>query len=164
VGERTARVILVTDSNSRLPVTIQPSGQKALLSGDNSPLPPLEFIEDTDEVRPGDRVVTSGDGEVFPAGLLVGQVVLGTDKRLRVVLAADYQRLEFLRVLRSHDLQPITDPGSLIAPPATMPLPDTSTEAAEAAAGAQPAPTEGGDVEAAGSGAAEGAEPEAGDG
>ena len=117
VGERTSRVILVTDSNSRIPVTIQPSGQKALLSGDNSPLPPLEFIEDSDEGRPGDRVVTSGDGEVFPAGLLVGQVALGTDKRLRVVLAADYQRLEFLRVLRSHDLEPITDPGGLVSPP-----------------------------------------------
>jgi rod shape-determining protein MreC len=164
VGERTARVILITDSNSRIPVTIQPSGQKAMLSGDNSPLPPLEFVEDTDEVRPGDRVVTSGDGGVFPAGLLVGQVVLSTDKRLRVDLAADYQRLEFLRVLRSHELEPITDPGSLLAPVAGLPRPDTSTEAAEAAAGAPPAPTEGGNVEEAGSGAAEGAEPEAGDG
>jgi rod shape-determining protein MreC len=157
VGERTARVILVTDSNSRIPVTVQPSGQKALLSGDNSPLPPLEFIEDTDEVRPGDRVVTSGDGGVFPAGLLVGQVALGTDKRLRVVLAADYQRLEFLRVLRSHELEPITDPGNLVAPPVLPPLPDTSAAALESAAGAPPAATEGGDVEAAGSGLAEGA-------
>ena len=159
VGERTARVILVTDSNSRIPVTIQPSGQKALLSGDNSPLPPLEFIEDTDEVRPGDRVVTSGDGGVFPAGLLVGQVALGTDKRLRVVLAADYQRLEFLRVLRSHELAPITDPGSLVAPPVVQPLPDASAATAESAAGAPPSATDGGDVEAAGSGAAEGADP-----
>lgn len=164
VGERTARVILVTDSNSRIPVTIQPSGQKALLSGDNSPLPPLEFIEDTDEVRPGDRVVTSGDGGVFPAGLLVGQVALGTDKRLRVVLAADYQRLEFLRVLRSHELEPITDPGNLVAPPVLIPLPDTSAAALESAAGAQPAETEGGDVEAAGSGTAEGSDAGAVDG
>ena len=52
VGERTARVILLTDSNSRIPVTIQPSGQKALLSGDNCRLPPLEFIEDTDRGAP----------------------------------------------------------------------------------------------------------------
>jgi rod shape-determining protein MreC len=59
VGERTSRVILLTDSNSRLPVTVQPSGQKALLSGDNSALPPLEFLENADLVRPGDRVVTS---------------------------------------------------------------------------------------------------------
>jgi rod shape-determining protein MreC len=155
VGERTARVILVTDTNSRIPVTIQPSGQRAILSGDNGPLPPLEFVEDTDAIRPGDRVVTSGDGGVFPAGLLVGQVVLGSDKRLRVALAADYQRLEFLRVLRSHELEPITDPGALIAPP--LPRVDASAATAEAAAGEQPTETEGGDVEAAGSGVAEGA-------
>ena len=107
-------------------MTVQPSGQRALLSGDNSALPPLEFLEKSDEVRPGDRVVSSGDGGMFPAGLLVGQVVMGTDRRLRVALAADYQRLEFLRVLRSHQLVPITDAGALVAPPLLPEGPDTS--------------------------------------
>jgi len=116
VGQNTARVILLTDSNSRIPVTIQPSGQKAILSGDNSAAPPLDFLETPESIRPGDRVVSSGDGGVFPAELLVGQVTLGTDKRLRVRLAADYGRLEFLRVLRSHVSDKITDPGGLLAP------------------------------------------------
>ena len=133
VGPRTARVILLTDSNSRIPVTVQPSGQKALLSGDNSTLPPLDFLEDQDQVRPGDRVVTSGDGGVFPADLLVGQVALGSDKRLRVLLSADYRRLEFLRVLRSHDLEPITDPGGVVAPalPPALPEPMADTRGGE---------------------------------
>ncbi len=96
-------MILLTDTNSRIPVTIQPSGQHAILAGDNIGLPLLEFLETPELVRPGDRVVSSGDGGVFPAGLLVGQVVAGADRRLRVRLAADYERLEFLRVLRSHD-------------------------------------------------------------
>lgn len=126
VGPRTSRVILLTDTNSRIPVTVQPSGQKAILSGDNSALPPLDFLEDADEVRPGDRVVSSGNGGMFPANLLVGQVVMGTDRRLRVSLSADYQRLEFLRVLRSHELAPITDAGALIAPPVLLAGPDTS--------------------------------------
>jgi rod shape-determining protein MreC len=128
VGERTARVILLTDSNSRIPVTVQPSGQKGLLSGDNSPAPPIDFLEDPDAVRPGDQVVTSGDGGVFPADLLVGQVAMGTDGRLRVLLAADYGRLEFLRVLRSHALEPITDPGGLIAEPVAPPVPQPAAE------------------------------------
>ncbi len=123
VGDRTSRVILLTDSSSRIPVVVQPSGQKAVLSGDNSMLPPLDFLEHPDQVQPGDRVVTTGDGEVFPAGLLVGQVALGADKRLRVILAADYQRLEFLRVLRSYESQPITDPGALLVPEPPKPLP-----------------------------------------
>ncbi len=116
VGQRSARVVLLTDTNSRVPVVIQPSGQRAILAGDNSALPVLDFIETPDEVRPGDRVVSSDDGGVFPAGLLVGEVVLGADRRLRLRLAADYGRLDFLRVLRSRPTERITDPGSLIAP------------------------------------------------
>ncbi len=121
VGRASARVILLTDANSRLPVTIQPSGQKAILAGDNSAAPPLDFLEKPDLVRPGDRVVTSGDGGVFPAGVLVGQVAQGPDRRLRVRLAADYERLDFLRVLRSHPAERIADPGGLIPPAAGPP-------------------------------------------
>lgn len=117
VGQTTSRVILLTDASSRIPVTIQPSGQKAMLVGDNSPSPPVEFVESPEQVRPGDRVISSGDGGVFPAGLLVGQVELGRDRRLRVRLAADYERLSFLRVLRSHPAEQITEAGGLIPPP-----------------------------------------------
>ncbi len=118
VGQETSRVMLLTDTSSRIPVTIQPSGQRAILAGDNSLNPPLDFLEDDALVRPGDRVVSSGDGGVFPADLLVGQVALGTDGRLRVRLSADYQRLEFLRVLRAQPHEQIPDPDNLLTPEA----------------------------------------------
>ncbi len=128
VGRTTSRVVLLTDSNSRVPVTIQPSGQRAILSGDNGPRPLLDFLERPEDVRPGDRVVSSGDGGLFPAGVLVGQVAQGADRRPRVALTADYARLDYLRVLRSHRAEPIRDPGALIAPAAGLigpePLPD----------------------------------------
>tara|TARA_R110002124_G_scaffold85382_6_gene221645 strand:+ start:13069 stop:14052 length:984 start_codon:yes stop_codon:yes gene_type:complete len=116
VGARSARVILLTDSNSRVPVMVQPSGQRALLSGDNSPAPAMQFIESPDGLRPGDRVVSASDGGVFPTGLLVGEVVQGSDGRLRVRLAADYERLDFLRVLRSRPAERIEDSGRLLRP------------------------------------------------
>ncbi len=56
---------------------------------------------------------------MFPPGLPVGQVALASDGRLRVRLAADYGRLEFLRVLRSHPAEQLADTGLLIPPPAT---------------------------------------------
>ncbi|MBU2994437.1 rod shape-determining protein MreC [Octadecabacter sp. 1_MG-2023] len=116
VGEQTSRVILVTDTSSQIPVTIQPSGQRAILSGDNTINPLLQFIEDSDLVKPGDRVVTSGDGGVFPADLPVGQLARGTDGRMRTRLSADLERLEFLRVLRSQPAARIEEAGSLLAP------------------------------------------------
>ncbi|AEM40174.1 rod shape-determining protein MreC [Ketogulonicigenium vulgare] len=117
VGSHTSRVLLLTDSSSKVPVLIQPSGQRAILSGDNTIYPVIEFLENADQVRPGDRVVSSGDGGIFPADMLVGQVALGTDRRLRVRLSADYERLEFLRVLRAPRIEAITDPGGLLVTP-----------------------------------------------
>ena len=127
-GANTSRVILLTDSSSRIPVIVQPSGQRGLVIGDNSPAPHIDFLENREQVRPGDRVVSSGDGGVFPPGLLVGQVATDPGGRLRVRLAADYERLEYLRVLRHHGRERIKSPGALIGPekPPVPTNPDTS--------------------------------------
>ncbi|MFY0617548.1 rod shape-determining protein MreC [Shimia sp.] len=116
VGKSSSRVMLLTDSSSRIPARIQGSGQTALIVGDNTVAPHVDFVETPDLVRPGDRVVTSGDGGVFPGGLLIGQVATDPAGRLRVRLAADYERLEFLRVLRHHGQESLESPGSLVAP------------------------------------------------
>ncbi len=140
VGQTTARVVLLTDTSSRIPVRIQPSGQAALVTGDNTAAPPIGFLENPDRVRAGDRVITAGDGGVFPAGLLVGELAEDPNGRLRVRLAADYERLEFLRVLRNPGTEVIRDPGALILPadrgavvlpeaPAFAPLPEAETGA-----------------------------------
>ncbi|WP_347822014.1 rod shape-determining protein MreC [uncultured Planktomarina sp.] len=114
VGERTSRVILLTDTASRIAVSIESNGQRAMIVGDNTSRPPLEFLEAPETVRPGDRVVTSGDGGVFPSGLLVGQVTQNLSGRLRVRLAADMQRLEFLRVVRHQPRELISTAGDLV--------------------------------------------------
>ncbi|MCZ7677091.1 MAG: rod shape-determining protein MreC [Roseovarius sp.] len=140
VGERTSRVILLTDTSSRIPVTIEPSGQQALLSGDNSPAPVISFLEAPDQVRPGDRVTASGDGGVFPAGLHVGRVARDPSGRLRVRLSADYQRLEFLRVLRNWREERIIGPGGLVLPPGPTPGSSDTPAAEPDSAGDAPAP------------------------
>ena len=75
-GNRAARVLLLTDPASRIPVVVQRTGQAALVVGRNSP-----SLELSDRVgaevplRSGDRLVTSGDGGVFPPGIPVGSVI-----------------------------------------------------------------------------------------
>ncbi len=124
-GKNSARVVLLTDAASAVPAVIQPSRRSALIKGDNTNAPLIDFLENPDVVRPGDRVLTSGDGEVFPAGLLIGQVAEDPNGRLRVNLSADYERLEFLRILRHHGSEAVRDPGALVvpAPGATLPRP-----------------------------------------
>ena len=115
VGETTSRTIFLTDLNSRVPVIVQPSGLRGIVSGDNSAAPRLDFLSDPEQVRPGDRIITSGDGLVLPPDVLVGQVIVAANGQLRVRPAADYQRLRFVRVLNFRPPEAIDQPGGLIA-------------------------------------------------
>jgi rod shape-determining protein MreC len=74
VGRRAARVLLITDLNSRIPVIVERSHVKAVLAGDNSERPRLLYANEQDGIKIGDRVVTSGEGGVFPPDLPVGVV------------------------------------------------------------------------------------------
>ena len=76
---------------------------------------------------------------VFPAGLHVGQLAKDPGGRLRVRLSADYERLEFLRVLRNWRDERITDPGGLVTPFGPIPNPVTPEAAATGAIAAEPA-------------------------
>lgn len=115
VGDSVSRVILLTDPNSRVSVTIEPSGNRALVIGDNSSAPLIQMVQDGESIGLGDRVVTSGAGGVFPSGLLVGYVAQGgTDRRLRVNLAANYRKLQFVTVLQVESPETITESDGLI--------------------------------------------------
>jgi rod shape-determining protein MreC len=99
LGDRSARVLLLTDLNSRIPVMIESTRERAMLAGDNSPLPRLLHLPSTAHPHPGDRIVTSGDGGSFPAGLSVGIVADNGDGPFRVQPFVDFNRLEFVRVI-----------------------------------------------------------------
>lgn len=118
VDKRTSRVILLTDASSRIPVELPASRQRAVVVGDNSAFPPLEFLENPGLLQPGDRVLTSGDGDVFPPAIPVGEVVRDVGGRLRVRLTADLENLEFLRILRDHGIRRVSSPSAVVRPDA----------------------------------------------
>ena len=118
VGKRASRLMLLTDFSSRVPVVIQPGARRAMLTGDGTPAPKLEFIDGGDRMRPGDLVETSGDGGVFPPDLPVGHVVATPGGTWRAALLADYARLEFVRLLRYRPDTEVDRPGDLVRPDA----------------------------------------------
>src|SRR3546814_13615807 len=69
---RSARILLINDLNSRIPVLVEPSRERAVLAGDNSSRPRLVYLDVSAEIGTGDRVVTSGQGGVVPPGIPVG--------------------------------------------------------------------------------------------
>lgn len=99
VGERAARVLLLVDLNSSVPVLVESSRERAIAVGDNTDLLRLQFLGTHAAPRIGDRIITSGHGGVFPAGLPVGVVVDATDGQVRVKPFASPNRLEALRLI-----------------------------------------------------------------
>jgi rod shape-determining protein MreC len=98
VGSRAARVLLITDLNSRIPVVIESSHANAVLAGDNSARPRLVYAGRPDTIRIGDRILTSGEGGVFPPGLPVG-VVAALDQGPRVEPYVELSQLGYVLVV-----------------------------------------------------------------
>lgn len=99
VGENSARVLFVTDVNSRLPVLIERTRERAILAGDNSSQLRLTLLQSLAGVQRGDRIITSGHGGSFPVGIPIGEVVATGEGGVRVRPFADFARLEFVRVV-----------------------------------------------------------------
>jgi rod shape-determining protein MreC len=99
VGERAARVLLLTDLNSRIPVALDGTRERAVLAGDNSDQPRLLYLPPGTTVNIGDRIVTSGNGGIFPPGLPVGVVADIEGGIVRVDPYAELSRLDYLRVV-----------------------------------------------------------------
>ncbi|MCF8479363.1 MAG: rod shape-determining protein MreC [Rhodospirillum sp.] len=98
-GMRASRVLLLSDINSRIPVLLEESRVRAIMTGDNQDRPQLRFLKQRTTVSPGDRVVTSGDARVFPPGIPIGVVASVDDKSgIRVDLFVEQERLEVVRV------------------------------------------------------------------
>lgn len=96
IGHRAARVLLITDLNSRIPVVIPASRISAVLAGDNSDRPLLIFASEPKAIKIGDRVATSGDGGVFPPGLPVGVVASVGPGGARIEPYAELSQLDYV--------------------------------------------------------------------
>ena len=98
IGARSARVLLVTDMNSRIPVILESSRARAILVGTNGPRPRLMHWPEGVMPVEGERVVTSAEANAFPAGLPVGTVHYSAANIPEVDPAARLDRLDVVRV------------------------------------------------------------------
>ena len=146
-GDHTSWVILLTDLNSRIPVTIasangKPTSLQAIMTGDNSGEPALDTLSQSVTLTQGDQVVSSGDGGLLPPGLPIGTVV-GKAGAWRVALLADASSSDDVEVLafrQAAESPPAATTSQLPAVAAGLPPAAGMTSAAPAlAAGLAPA-------------------------
>ena len=132
VGSRSARVMLIDDMTSRVPVMLESSHASAIVAGTNSASPRLTDYPEDVHPEEGERVVTSSVADAFPAGLPVGTVhYLGPN----LPVVEPYADLDHVSMVRLFDygLAGITAPE---APGHVAPTPDTGN-------GGRPGPASG---------------------
>ncbi len=124
VSSNASRILLLKDVSSRTPVMIARSNARAILTGDGGDNPRLDNLRGPDPVKQGDRVLTSGDGGIYPRGLPVGRAVKGLDGRWRVALDSDTTALDWVRIIQFKDFSQLTDDKALNSGV----MPDVKTE------------------------------------
>ncbi len=129
-GEWSSRVLLYNDLNFRLPVMLEGTQLRAILSGEGTGLPKLLFLPTELEVKSGTRVVTSGHGGLFPPHLPVGVV---QDRKGQDVWLNPYAKLDRLQVVRlvqynlaGGDKNPINQELKQAAPESAAPSTNTT--------------------------------------
>ncbi len=115
IGSRSARVLLLTDINSRIPVTLETSRARAILVGTNGARPRLLHWPEGVLPVEGERVVTSAEANAFPAGLPVGVVHYSASNAPEVDTAARLEQLDVVRIF-DYGLRGVTPPEATNRP------------------------------------------------
>jgi rod shape-determining protein MreC len=109
-GSRSARVLLITDLNSRIPVALGAKGAPALMTGTNGPDPALLYWAPGQPPAEGAMVLTSSEGGAFPPGLPVGVVHYDAQNNPVVLPLADLDALRLLRLFSYPENLPVLTP------------------------------------------------------
>ena len=105
VSPSTAKVLLITDPNSALDVIVQRSRSQGIMEGKVGEICLLKYVQKSEDVQIGDKVITSSLGGIFPKGLMAGTITQVERKRpgifqyIEVTPSVDFSRLEEVLIL-----------------------------------------------------------------
>ena len=99
LGMSSSRVISLTDINVKIPAIVPNKDIKIILSGNNSK--DLEIINYLDilPLKTGDKVYSSGDGNMYPSGLLIGIIKIKVDGTIIVMPSKKLNDVNYVQVI-----------------------------------------------------------------
>ena len=109
---KTSRVLLLSDLNSNIPVTIVPQNAQAIINGDGASKGNIKYVKDgfLEDFTEKSVVYTSGTGGIFKSGTPVGKLIKGengSDLRFKVQFYSDFSQLKyvFAEIVEKEDVQ-----------------------------------------------------------
>ena len=94
----TSRVLLLSDLNSKIPITIEPGSIQSILSGTGVSEGIIQYTNKDLVVDENSIVFTSGAGDLFKPGVPIGKIYIKNNKRL-VQFFSDFSQFRFVNVV-----------------------------------------------------------------
>jgi len=97
VNYMTSRVLLLSDLNSKIPVTIEPGSIQSILSGDGENSGNIQYIKDNLPIADGSIIYTSGTGGLLKSGIPIGKIEQNENQN-SVNFFIDFSQLRYVKV------------------------------------------------------------------
>ena len=99
VGFNSSRVLSLTDINVKAPAVILGKDVKVILKGNNSKFLDILNYSDISSLKSGDKVFTSGDGNMYPAGLYIGKVKIKSNGSFVIEPSENINNLNYVQII-----------------------------------------------------------------
>ena len=100
VNYLTSRILLLSDLNSKIPVTIDPGAFQSILSGTGKNNGVIQYLKEDYSIEENSTVYTSGSGGLFKTGIPIGKIKIGElNKENEVNFFSDFSQLRFVKIM-----------------------------------------------------------------
>ena len=108
VNFMTSRVLLLSDLNSKIPVSIEPNGVQSILSGSGSSFGEIQYIKEDYNLESDSEIFTSGSGGIFRSGIPIGKTIsdekIGLDT-IKVKFHSDFSQLRLVKIVSFEEVK-----------------------------------------------------------
>ena len=108
VNYSTSRVLLLSDLNSKIPVSIEPNGVQSILSGTGSNFGEIQYVKEDYELENDSEIFTSGSGGIFRSGIPIGKTIvdeeIGLDT-IKIKFHSDFSQLRLVKIVSFEEVK-----------------------------------------------------------
>ncbi len=99
VNYSTSRALLVSDLNSKIPISVEPGNLLSILSGTGKDFGKIQYTQQDFNFQESDIVYTSGSGGIFKSGIPIGKIKIDNNKNIKVKFFSNLSQITFVKLV-----------------------------------------------------------------
>ncbi len=99
VNYSTSRALLVSDLNSKIPISVEPGNLLSILSGTGKRYGKIQYTEHDFEFQNSNIVYTSGSGGIFKSGIPIGKIEIESNNNIKVKFFSNLSQITFVKLV-----------------------------------------------------------------